>query len=148
METEEAWSSDERKMTIRTSSALFQQQAGRTEKPEIEEVEEATSSDERKQQTTIPATETSRERRAPRRKIRDATHEPRRRRVAIQVASDVDVRKPRAGDETATGRRAKGHDETATDCPRGKTADERAQRRAARRREDPKEKNGSWVRLI
>ena len=85
-------------MTIRTSSALFQQQAGRTEKPEIEEVEEATSSDERKQQTTIPATETSRERRA-----------PRRRRVAIQVASDVDVRKPRAGDETATGCRAKGH---------------------------------------
>ena len=56
--------------------------------------------------------------------------------------------KPQAGDETATGRRAKGHDETATDCPRGKTADERAQRRAARRREDPKEKNGSWVRLI
>jgi len=54
LETEEAWSSDERKMTIRTSSALFQQQAGRTEKPEIEEVEEATSSDERKQQTTIP----------------------------------------------------------------------------------------------
>jgi len=62
LETEETWSSDERKqMTIRTSSALFQQQAGRTEKPEIEEVEEATSSDERKQQTTIPATETSRD---------------------------------------------------------------------------------------
>jgi len=50
--------------------------------------------------------------------------------------------KSRAGDETATGRRAKGHGdgEEATGCPRGKTGDERAQRRAARRREDPKEK--------
>jgi hypothetical protein len=76
LETEEAWSNDKRKQTmIRTSSALFQQQAGKTKKPEIEEVEEAMNSDERKQQTTIPATETSRERRAPRRMIRDANHE-------------------------------------------------------------------------